>query len=209
MEAKVHMVTAELEHKKKEAEQANLAKSKFLAAASHDLRQPMHAISLYVESLKSQMRGRAAVETLVKVERSILNMVELFNAILDVSKLDAGVVLPRLAPIRIRKFFLQLADEFAAEADKKGLSLRVHAPDVWIESDEILLERIFRNLLSNAFRHTTSGGVLLSARHFKGQLRLQIWDTGIGIAPEHQPGCAGPPGAGAWPGHRPAPDPTA
>lgn len=187
MEARVHIATAELEHKKGEAEQANLAKSKFLAAASHDLRQPMHAISLYVESLKPQMQGRAAEDTLNKIERSILSTVELFNAILDVTKLDAGVVQPHLAPVRIRKFLLHLADEFAAEADRKGLSLRVRAPDVWVESDGILLERIFRNLLSNAFLHTTRGGVLLSARPYQGQLRLQIWDTGRGIAPEHQP----------------------
>jgi len=187
MEAKVHAVTAELEHRKKEAEQANLAKSRFLAAASHDLRQPMHAISLYVESLKPQMRGRAAEDTLNKIERSILGTVELFNAILDVTKLDAGVVQPHLAPVRIRKFLLHLADEYAAEADSKGLSLRVRAPDVWVESDGILLERILRNLLSNALFHTTRGGVLLSARPYQGQLRLQIWDTGSGIAPEHQP----------------------
>jgi len=187
MEAKVHAITAELEHRKKEAEQANLAKSRFLAAASHDLRQPMHAISLYVESLKPQMQGRAAEETLNKIERSILNMVELFNAILDVTKLDAGVVQPHLVPVRIRKLLLHLAEDFAAEAGRKGLSLRVRAPDVWLESDEILLERIFRNLLSNALRHTTRGGVLLSARPHQGKLRLQIWDTGSGIAPEHQP----------------------
>jgi len=187
MEAKVHAITAELEHRKKEAEQANLAKSRFLAAASHDLRQPMHAISLYVESLKPQMQGRAAEETLNKIERSILNMVELFNAILDVTKLDAGVVQPHLVPVRIRKLLLHLAEDFAAEAGRKGLSLRVRAPDVWLESDEILLERIFRNLLSNALRHTTRGGVLLSARPHQGKLRLQIWDTGTGIAPEHQP----------------------
>jgi signal transduction histidine kinase/CheY-like chemotaxis protein len=187
MEAKVQAVTAELEHKKKEAEQANLAKSKFLAVASHDLRQPMHAISLYVESLKSQMHGRAAKDTLDKIERSILGMVELFNAILDVTKLEAGAIQPQLTPIRIRKFFLQLADEFAAEADRKRLSLRVHAPDVWIESDEMLLERIFRNLLSNALRHTSRGGVLLSARRHKGLLRLQVWDTGSGIAHQDQP----------------------
>ena len=187
MEAKVHAVTAELEHRKKEAEQANLAKSRFLAAASHDLRQPMHAISLYVESLKPQMQGRAAEETLNKIERSILGTVELFNAILDVTKLDAGVVQPQLAPVRMRKFLLHLADEFAAEADSKGLSLRVRAPDVWVESDGILLERIFRNLLSNALFHTTRGGVLLSARRYQEHLRLQVWDTGSGIAPEHQP----------------------
>lgn len=186
MEAKVHVATAELEQKKKEAEQANLAKSRFLAAASHDLRQPMHAIGLYVESLKSQMHGRAATATLNKIEHSIHSMVELFNAILDVTKLDAGVIQPRLAPIRMRKFFLRLADDFAVEADRKGLSLRVHAPDAWIESDEILLERIFRNLLTNALRHTSQGGVLLSARRYKGQLRLQIWDTGSGIAHKHQ-----------------------
>jgi signal transduction histidine kinase/CheY-like chemotaxis protein len=187
MEAKVHAVTAELEHKKMEAEQASLAKSRFLAAASHDLRQPMHAISLYVESLKLQMQGRAAEDTLNKIERSILGTVELFNAILDVTKLDAGVVQPVLAPVRIRRFLLQLADEFAAEADSKGLSLRVRAHDAWVESDDILLERIFRNLLANALRHTTRGGVLLSARPYQGQLRLQIWDTGSGIAAEHQP----------------------
>jgi two-component system, sensor histidine kinase len=187
MEAKVRTVTAELEHKKMEAEQASLAKSRFLAAASHDLRQPMHAISLYVESLKPQMQGRAAEDTLNKIERSILGTVELFNAILDVTKLDAGVVQPNLAPVRIRKFFQHLADEFAAEADRRGLSLRVRAPDAWIESDAILLERIVRNLLSNALLHTTSGGVLLSARPYQGKLRLQVWDTGSGIAPEHQP----------------------
>ena len=187
MEARVISVTAELEYKKKEAEQASLAKSRFLAAASHDLRQPMHAIGLYVESLKTQMHGRAAEDVLNKIERSINSTVELFNAILDVTKLDAGVVQPHLAPVRIRKFLLHLADEFAAEAEIKGLSLRVRAPDVWIESDGILLERIIRNLLSNAILHTTRGGVLLSARPCQGLLRLQIWDTGSGIAPEHQP----------------------
>lgn len=187
MEAKVHAVTAELECRKKEAEQANLAKSKFLAAASHDLRQPMHAISLYVESLKPQMLGRAAEDTLNKIERSILGTVELFNAILDVTKLDAGVVQPRLAPVRIRKLFLRLAEEFAADADSKNLSLRVRAPDIWIESDEILLERILRNLLANALHHTEQGGVLLSARLWQGEVRLQIWDTGCGIATELQP----------------------
>ena len=187
MEAKVHAVTAELEHRKKEAEQANLAKSRFLAAASHDLRQPMHAISLYVESLKPQMQGRAAEDTLNKIERSILGTVELFNAILDVTKLDAGAVKPKLEPVRIRKLLLHLAEEFAVEADSKGLSLRVRAPDVWVESDDILLERILRNLLSNALHHTTRGGVLLSARPCRGQLRLQLWDTGSGIAPEQQP----------------------
>lgn len=187
MEGRVCAVTAELEHKRKEAEQASLAKSRFLAAASHDLRQPMHAISLYVESLKPQMQGRGAADILDKIERSINGTVELFNAILDVTKLDAGVVQPQLAPVRIRKFLLQLAEDFAAEADRKGLSLRVRAPDVWIESDAILLERILRNLLSNALRHTTHGGVLLSARPHRGRLRLQIWDSGSGIAPAHQP----------------------
>ena len=187
MEAKVRAVTAELEHKRREAEQASLAKSRFLAAASHDLRQPMHAVSLYVEALKPQMRGRMAAELLDRIERSINGTVELFNAILDVSKLDAGVVQPQLAPVRVRALFLRLADDFASEAERKGLSLRVRAPDAWIESDAILLERILRNLLSNALRHTARGGVLLAARPRGGRLRLQVWDSGSGIAPEHQP----------------------
>lgn len=187
MEARVHAVTAELAYKKREAEQASLAKSRFLAAASHDLRQPMHAISLYVESLKPELKGRAGEETLEKIERSILSMVELFNAILDVTKLDAGVIQPELAPVRIRRVLLSLAEAFAVEADRKGLSLRVRAPDVWLESDPILLERILRNLLSNALLHTIRGGVLLSARFHQGQLRLQVWDTGCGIPEEQQP----------------------
>lgn len=186
MEGRVRAVTAELEHKRKEAEQASLAKSRFLAAASHDLRQPMHAISLYVESLKPQMQGRGTADTLDKIERSINSTVELFNAILDVTKLDAGAVQPSLVRVRIRKLLLHLADEFAPEADRKNVSLRVHAPDVWVESDAILLERILRNLLSNAIRHTSRGGVLLSARPCRGKLRLQVWDTGSGIAPENQ-----------------------
>ena len=187
MEAKVRAVTAELEHKRREAEQASLAKSRFLAAASHDLRQPMHAVSLYVEALKPQMRGRMAAGLLDRIERSINGTVELFNAILDVTKLDAGAVQPQLAPVRIRALFLRLAEDFASETERKHLSLRVRAPDVWIESDVILLERILRNLLSNALRHTTRGGVLLSARPRCGRMRLQVWDSGSGIAPEHQP----------------------
>jgi CheY-like chemotaxis protein/two-component sensor histidine kinase len=147
----------------------------------------MHAISLYVESLKPQMHGRAGGEIVNKIERSINSTVELFNAILDVTKLDAGVVQPQLAPVRIRKCLLHLAEDFATAADRRSLSLRVRSPDVWIESDPVLLERIIRNLLSNSIRHTARGGVLLSARSCHGRLRLQVWDSGSGIAPEHQP----------------------
>lgn len=186
MLARVDAVTAELAGKKREAEQASLAKSRFLAAASHDLRQPMHAISLYVESLKPELRGCAGEATLEKIERSILSMVELFNAILDVTRLDAGVIQPAPAPVRIRRLLLALAEAFAVEAERKGLSLRVRAPDTWVESDPILLERILRNLLSNALLHTTHGGVLLSARPWRGNLRVQVWDTGCGIPPEQQ-----------------------
>jgi signal transduction histidine kinase/ActR/RegA family two-component response regulator len=187
MEAKVGIATAELEHKTREAEQASQAKSRFLAAASHDLRQPMHAISLYVESLKPQMKGRAGEETLQKLERSVFSMIEMFNAILDVSRLDAGVIQPRLAPVRISRLLLDIAEEFAGEADAKNLSLRVRAADRWVDSDPMLLGRIVRNLLSNALRHTAQGGILLSARPCGGRVRLQVWDTGSGIAPEHQP----------------------
>lgn len=186
MLARVDAVTAELARKKREAEQASLAKSRFLAAASHDLRQPMHAISLYVESLKPELRGRAGEATLEKIERSILSMVELFNAILDVTRLDAGVIQPAQVPVRIRRLLLTLAEAFAVEAERKGLSLRVRAPDTWVQSDPILLERILRNLLSNALLHTTHGGVLLSARPWQGGLRVQVWDTGCGIAGEQQ-----------------------
>lgn len=183
MQLKIDRATAELASQKMAAEAANAAKSHFLAAASHDLRQPMHAIGLYVEAMKPLVAGRQAALTLDKLAASVTALEVLFNAILDVSKLDAGAIAPQLQPVPVREFLQNLADSHHPDAEHKGLALRVHACEGCIAADPRLLERILRNLLSNALRYTERGGVLLAARNQGGKIRLQVWDTGVGIAP--------------------------
>ena len=185
MQRRVDAATAELAEQKAAAERANAAKSRFLATASHDLRQPMHALGLYVEALKPQLQGRDAALTLGKIEATVGAMEELFNAILDVSKLDAGVIVPAIQPVAVDRLFERLRGDFLAEAQNRGLDLRVRPLSVHVPADPVLLDRILRNLLSNALRYTRTGGVLLAARRHGGGVRLQVWDTGVGIAPEH------------------------
>jgi signal transduction histidine kinase/CheY-like chemotaxis protein len=185
MQRRVDAATAELAEQKAAAERANAAKSRFLAAASHDLRQPMHALGLYVEALRPQIEGREAAAILAKIAATVSAMEALFNAILDVSKLDAGVIVPRIEPVSIAGLFGRLADDFQAEAANRGLRLRVRPLPLWVPGDPVLLDRILRNLLANALRYTRQGGVLLAARRHGAGVRLQVWDTGVGIAQEH------------------------
>jgi len=183
MQSRIDNATAELAQKKEEAERANQAKSSFLAAASHDLRQPMHAIALYVESMKPQVAGREAASTLSKIEVAVAALESLFCGILDISKLDAGVVAPEISSLSVNKLLDGLHEDFYQEADARGLRLRFRHCDGLVASDPVLLRRILRNLVSNALRYTEHGGVLVSARRRQGMLRLQVWDTGQGIRP--------------------------
>lgn len=185
MQRRVEAATAELAEQKTAAEQANIAKSRFLAAASHDLRQPMHALGLYVAALKPQLHGRDAAVTLGKIEATVAAMEALFNAILDVSKLDAGVIVPQIRPVAVAEVFERLQGDLQAEALSRGLRLRVRPLAVHVSADPLLLDRILRNLLTNALRYTRAGGVLLAARRRGQGVCLQVWDTGLGIAAEH------------------------
>lgn len=187
MQKKVEAATAELARQKAAAEQANIAKSRFLAAASHDLRQPMHALGLYVAALKPQLEGRDAAQTLGKIEATVTAMEELFNAILDVSKLDAGVIVPQRQPVALDGLFERLRGDFQAEAQSRGLRLRVRARPIYVMGDPVLLDRLLRNLLANALRYTQKGGVLLAVRRRGQGVCVQVWDTGVGIAAEHLP----------------------
>lgn len=175
----------ELVLKKVEAEQANQAKSRFIAEASHDLRQPMHAISLYVESMKPQVSGRDAATTLGKIESAVAAMEHLFSAILDISKLEAGAVAPEVACVPVKALLDGLYQEFRSVAAAKGLRLQLCHCDGSVASDPVLLERILRNLIANALRYTDHGGVLIAARRRQGSIRFQVWDTGRGVASEH------------------------
>jgi len=175
----------ELTRQKEAAERANQAKSQFLAAASHDLRQPLHAIGLYAASMRPQVEGREAAITLGKIEAAVVSMETLFCGILDVSKLDAGGVVPAVSCVSVKTVIEGLYEDFRQQASAKGLRLRLRYCDALVASDPVLLERILRNLISNALRYSDLGGVLIAARQRDGMIRFQVWDTGCGIPPEH------------------------
>ncbi len=173
---------AELDATSRAEHEANLAKSRFLAAASHDLRQPLHALGLFVGALAPRVRDPEAAGILDKIRRSTDQLEELFNAVLEVSKLDAGVVQAEIRDVPLAPLFAQLADELGPEAERKGLALRVAATRAVVRSDPLLLARIVRNLVLNAIRYTEQGRVLLGCRRAGGALRIEVWDTGPGIS---------------------------
>jgi len=187
LEQRIATATLALREKKEEAEAANLSKSRFLAAASHDLRQPMHALGLFVARL-GQLPHDAPTRDLVgSLEESVQALQTLLDALLDVSRLESGAVQVQLRPFALADLFEQLRDSLALSAQQKGLRLRVRPTPVWVLSDSALLHRIVLNLLGNALRYTATGSVLLACRPcFDAQhVRIEVWDSGIGIAPEH------------------------
>jgi signal transduction histidine kinase/CheY-like chemotaxis protein len=164
---------------------ANLAKSRFLAAASHDLRQPLHALGLFVAQLRANTGAVEHGNIIGRIDAAVTTMNELFGALLDISKLDAEVLKPKLAAFPIQTIFQRLETTFGEAAREKALRLRAVASSAWVCSDSILLERIMLNLVANAIRYTDKGGVVLGARRRGSMLRLELWDSGPGI-PEDQ-----------------------
>jgi two-component system, sensor histidine kinase len=174
----------ELRAQKKAAEDANVAKSRFLAVASHDLRQPLHALELFVQALEDTPLPAHAHQLVGNVRRSVDSMEELFDALLDISRLDAGAVRARLDTIPLAEVFERLAFEYAPVAQQKGLLLRVMATSVYVRSDPTLLARIVRNLVANAVRYTERGRVTIGCRRRGEQVSVEVWDTGAGIPAE-------------------------
>ena len=171
---------------KESAELANLSKTRFLAAASHDVLQPLNAAHLSVSAL-AEIQTSAEGRTLVRqVERSLETMEDLLRTLLDISKLDAGVVQPEVTDVSLEQLFSSLKSDFEPLARQKGLRLGFRATDSVVRSDRILLRRILQNILSNALRYTRSGGVLVAARRRAGKVRVDIVDTGSGIAEEQR-----------------------
>jgi signal transduction histidine kinase/CheY-like chemotaxis protein len=165
------------------AEAANRAKSQLLAAASHDLRQPLHALGLYVAALAARARD-ADWRALVDHVESAANALELqFAQLIDLSRLDAGVLTPERADVPLAPMFARLRAEFAGEAAARGLSFAIVATRVTVRSDASLLERIVGNLISNAIRYTQRGGVVVGVRRHGSRIAIDVVDTGIGIAP--------------------------
>ncbi len=174
-----------VEERTRQLEAANLAKSRFLAAASHDLRQPLHALGLFIAQLRGRPRADERRRIMTRVDAALSAMNELFNALLDVSRLDAGALTPDITAFPVADLLKRIETTFAGSAQEKGLSLRIVQSDAWVRSDFILLERILANLVSNAIRYTRTGGVLVGCRMRSGRLRIDVYDTGVGI-PEGQ-----------------------
>jgi signal transduction histidine kinase len=186
-EERIQEATAELRAQKAQAESATLAKSRFLAAASHDLRQPLHALSLLVEAMRERVPAGEALRLTEHIVSSVSTMESLLNTLLDLSRLDAGVVDAHPECFPLDRVLENIERQFAPVAALKGLRLSVRHSRVWIYSDPALLERILANLVSNALRYTDAGGVVLGARRVQQDwLRLEVWDTGKGIPPEFQ-----------------------
>ncbi|WP_375286554.1 NahK/ErcS family hybrid sensor histidine kinase/response regulator, partial [Sphingomonas sp.] len=167
------------------AEQANLSKTRFLAAASHDLLQPLNAARLFVSALSTR-RLAEPNRKLVGQAASALDSVEgLLEALLEISKLDAGAITPELGDIALGELFETLRAEFQPIAAERGLSVSAAPTELWVHSDRRLLRRVLQNFLSNALRYTEQGGATMSARVIGRTVSIAVADTGPGIDPAH------------------------
>lgn len=178
---------ARLDQARLEAENANKAKSKFLAAASHDLRQPLHAIGMFLSALEDRRKrdiseeAQADLKIIQNISDSLDALRSLLNALLDISKLDAGVMQVDIRAVALRPLLERLVTQFEGPAGEKGLKLRLFCPEVAVKTDPILLERVMTNLVSNAVRYSEQGGILIGLRKRGQNCLIQVVDTGLGI----------------------------
>ncbi|RJT32849.1 hybrid sensor histidine kinase/response regulator [Mesorhizobium waimense] len=166
---------------KETAELANLSKTRFLAAASHDVLQPLNAAHLSISALAELQTSDEGKKLVRQVERSLETMEDLLRTLLDISKLDAGVVQPDIGDVSLETLFSSLRSDFLPVAEMKGLTLKFRPVNAVVRSDRTLLRRILQNILSNALRYTRSGGVLVGTRHRGDTIRIDVADTGCGI----------------------------
>ncbi len=175
------------EEARRAAEAANRAKTQFFAAASHDLRQPLHAMGLFAEALRQRTHEPEVAKLVNSINESVDALEGLFGELLDITRIDTGGVDVNPAPVRLRDLFGRLRLHFEPTAFEKGLMLSFHGDQHIAQADPVLLERVLRNLVSNAIRYTDDGGVLVSCRPRDGRLLMQVWDSGIGISEANLP----------------------
>jgi two-component system CheB/CheR fusion protein len=178
-------IQAKLSEAKAEADRANRAKSRFLAAASHDLRQPLQTIGLLLGVLRKRTADSEAKTVLRRLDETVAGMAELLDSLLDVKQIESGGIQPSITDFPVAALLAHCAEEFDELAAAKGLKLRIAPSSLTIRSDRHLLERIVNNLLSNAVKYTDRGGILLGCRRRGDTLRIEVWDTGIGIPEDH------------------------
>lgn len=173
-----------LETAKRRAEVATIAKSRFLAAASHDLRQPLQTFALLQGLLAKTVEGERAKKLVARLDETLAAMSGMLNTLLDINQIEAGTVRAEIINFPINDLLTRLKDEFTYHAQAQKLILRMVPCHLWIETDPRLLEQMVRNLLSNALKYTQRGNVLLGCRRRQGLLSIEIWDTGIGVPQE-------------------------
>jgi signal transduction histidine kinase len=174
-------LNTELGRAKAEAEQANISKTRFLAAASHDILQPLNAARLYVTSLVERQGSGEDAQLVGNIDASLDAVEEIFGALLDISRLDTGAMKPEIVGFRIDELLRQLEVEFTPLAQEKGLKLEFVPCSLAVQSDRRLLRRLLQNLVSNAIKYTPKGRVLVGCRRRRGRLRIEVHDTGLGI----------------------------
>jgi signal transduction histidine kinase/CheY-like chemotaxis protein len=172
---------ATVEQEKSTALQANAAKTRFLAAASHDLRQPLHTIGLLVDVMRDRSRDVELRKLAERIRSGVVAMEELFKGLLDISRLDAGMITPTRADVSLADILASVDANFGPQAEEKGLELRVRSPHLWVNTDPAMLQRIVDNLVSNAIRYTDSGKVLIGCRRRGLYVEFQVLDTGVGF----------------------------
>ncbi len=170
-----------LEDARHEADRANMAKSRFLAAASHDLRQPLQTLALLQGLLAKTVEGEKAQTLVTRIDETLGAMASMLNTLLDINQIDAGTVQAAITSFPINEILERLRDEFTYHAEAKGLSLRVIPCSIWVKSDIRLLEQMLRNLIANAIKYTVTGRILIGCRRHTNRITIQIWDSGVGI----------------------------
>jgi two-component system, sensor histidine kinase len=184
---KNEFLAQELAQQQKVAEDAGHAKAQFLAAASHDLRQPIQALAIFQELIRPEMQLTAKGENYFdKTQEAVTAISSLLDSLLDISKLDSNTVEPQRQPVEISRVLDQMHAEFGQLAEQKGIRLRFVRCSARLETDPMLLGQILRNLISNALRYTPSGKVLVGCRRRHDRLAVEVWDTGIGIREDQQ-----------------------
>ena len=186
LQSRVDAATAELARKNQQLEVASQAKTRLLAAASHDLRQPLHALTLFSDGLANGETDPLKLQRIGHIRECVDSLDRLFSELLNLSQLDAGVLQPQWREFALDRLFDEISRNFRPVAEQQMLRLVVRKTDAWVRSDYVMLSRILSNLVSNSLRHTAEGGVLVGARQRGRQVWIEVWDTGVGIAPQHQ-----------------------
>jgi signal transduction histidine kinase len=186
LQQEVGAATRELARKNAALEAASVDKSRFLAAATHDLRQPLYALTLFSSSLAADETDPVRLERIAHVQESIASLDKLFNELLDLSRLESGAMHAEPSEFPLDQVFDEVSRNFRLLAEQHELRLVIRATPVWVRTDRTMLARILNNLVSNALRYTREGGVLVAARERGSRVRIDVWDTGPGIADVHQ-----------------------